>query len=40
MLYDSKQRLGSFGRFCALELVGTLKPEQCPPITGRMVKAL
>lgn len=40
VLYDSKYKLASFGRFCALELVGTLKPEQVPPINGRMAKAL
>lgn len=40
ILYDPKYRLGSFGRFCALELVGSLKPEQVPPINGRMAKSL
>ncbi|RON96506.1 hypothetical protein BK672_08045 [Pseudomonas fluorescens] len=40
VLYDRNQKLGGFGRFCALELVGTLKPEQVPPINGRMAKAL
>lgn len=40
VLYDPKFKLGSFGRFCALELVGSLKPEQVPPINGRMAKAL
>ncbi|MFO6317703.1 hypothetical protein ACLBWD_15775 [Pseudomonas aeruginosa] len=40
VLYDPKYKLASFGRFCALELVGTLKPEQVPPINGRMAKAL
>ncbi|HHH9441344.1 TPA: phospholipase D-like domain-containing protein [Pseudomonas aeruginosa] len=40
VLYDPKYKLGSFGRFCALELVGSLKPEQVPPINGRMAKAL
>jgi len=40
VLYDQKYKLGAFGRFCALELVGTLKPEQVPPINGRMAKAL
>jgi hypothetical protein len=33
-------KLGRFGRFCALELDGTVKPEECPPINGRMAKAL
>ncbi|SDU58376.1 phospholipase D family protein [Pseudomonas mandelii] len=40
VLYDQRYKLGAFGRFCALELVGTLKPEQVPPINGRMAKAL
>lgn len=40
VLYDPRYKLGAFGRFCALELVGTLKPEQVPPINGRMAKAL
>jgi hypothetical protein len=33
-------KLGYFGYFCALELIGTVKPEVCPPINGRMGKAL
>lgn len=40
VLYDPRYKLGAFGRYCALELVGTLKPEQVPPINGRMAKAL
>ncbi|MFP3678428.1 phospholipase D family protein [Pseudomonas sp. SIMBA_041] len=40
VLYDQRYKMGAFGRFCALELVGTLKPEQAPPINGRMAKAL
>lgn len=40
ILYDPKMKLGRFGRFCALELYGTIKPEQCPPMNGRMAKAL
>ncbi|MDN3224174.1 phospholipase D family protein [Pseudomonas nunensis] len=40
VLYDERYKLGAFGRFCTLELVGTLKPEQVPPINGRMAKAL
>ena len=27
-------------RFCALELYGTIRPTECPPINGRMAKAL
>lgn len=40
VLYDPTMKLGRFGRFCALELYGTIKPEQCPPMNGRMAKAL
>ncbi|MBV4469934.1 phospholipase D family protein [Pseudomonas siliginis] len=40
VLYDQRCKIGGFGRFCALELVGTIKPEQVPPINGRMAKAL
>jgi len=40
VLYDSTRKLGYFGRFCALELYGTIKPEECPPMNGRMAKAL
>jgi hypothetical protein len=39
-LYDAEFKLGYFGYFCALELIGTVKPEVCPPINGRMGKAL
>jgi hypothetical protein len=39
-LYDSEHRLGQFGRFCALELYGTIKPDEFPPVNGRMAKAL
>jgi hypothetical protein len=40
MLYDPAMKLGYFGMFCALELYGTIKPGDCPPINGRMAKAL
>lgn len=40
VLYDPLMKLGHFGRFCALELYGTIKPEDCPPMNGRMAKAL
>lgn len=40
VLYDAAMKLGMFGYFCALELYGTLKPDDCPPINGRMAKAL
>ena len=32
--------LGLFARFCALELYGTINPDQFPPMNGRMAKAL
>jgi len=40
ILYDPSLKLGLFGRFCALELFGTVFPETCPPMNGRMAKAL
>ncbi|SET80464.1 phospholipase D-like domain-containing protein [Pseudomonas graminis] len=40
VIYDPKYRIRVFGRFCALELVGTLRPHETPPINGRMAKAL
>tara|TARA_R110002124_G_scaffold183401_4_gene350818 strand:- start:48684 stop:49952 length:1269 start_codon:yes stop_codon:yes gene_type:complete len=40
ILYEPSMKLGLFGRFCALELYGTVKPEECPPMNGRMAKAL
>ncbi len=35
-----QRHCGAFGRFCALELYGTIKPAECPPMNGRMAKAL
>ena len=40
ILYDASFKLHLFGRFCALELYGTVKPEEYPPINRRMAKAL
>ena len=40
ILYDASFKLHLFGQFCALELYGTVKPEEYPPINGRMAKAL
>ena len=40
VLYAPSMKLAFIGRFCALELYGTIKPEECPPINGRMAKAL
>jgi hypothetical protein len=40
VLYAAEFKLGYFGYFCALELIGTVKPGVCPPINGRMGKAL
>jgi hypothetical protein len=40
VLYAPSMKLSYIGRFCALELYGTIKPEDCPPINGRMAKAL
>lgn len=40
ILYDSRLKLKLFGINCALELYGTIKPEECPPINGRIIKGL
>ena len=40
VLYDPNRKLRHFGRFCALELYGTVKPDECPPLNGRIAKAL
>jgi hypothetical protein len=40
MVYDPAVKLRQFGLFCALELYGTVKPEECPPMNSRMAKAL
>lgn len=40
VVYSPRYKLGLFGRFCALELFGTVHPERCPPMNGRMAKAL
>ena len=40
ILYDPSKKLGRFGYFCALELYGTVKPDECPPMNGRIAKAL
>ena len=40
ILYDSQWKIAYFGLFCALELFGSIKPDQFPPVNGRMAKAL
>jgi PLD-like domain len=40
VLYDGGWKLAYFGLFCALELFGSIKPEESPPLNGRMAKAL
>ena len=40
VLYDRSIKLKRFAYFCALELYGTVKPDECPPMNGRMAKAL
>lgn len=40
VLYDPALKLRMFGKFTALELFGTVHPEQFPPVNGRMVKAM
>ena len=39
-LYDNRWRLNGFGRFCALELYGSVHPTEFPPVNGRIAKAL
>ena len=40
VLYDPAWKLRMFGRFSALELFGTVHPDEFPPVNGRMVKAM
>ena len=40
ILYDPTMKVYRFGQFCALELYGTVKPQECPPMNGRIAKAL
>jgi hypothetical protein len=40
VLYDRQRKIAYFGIFCALELYGTVKPLEFPPLNGRMAKAL
>lgn len=35
-----EKKLAYFGKFCALELFGTIKPQFCPPMNGRTAKAM
>ena len=37
---DPGKKLALFGKFCGLELCGTVKPSDCPPVNGRSAKAL
>jgi hypothetical protein len=40
VLYDRDWKISDFALFCALELYGTVKPQEFPPMNGRMAKAL
>jgi hypothetical protein len=40
VLYEREWKIDNFGLFCALELYGSIKPDEFPPINGRMAKAL
>jgi hypothetical protein len=40
VLYDRDLKIAYFGLFCALELYGSIKPEEFPPMNGRIAKAL
>jgi len=37
---DPNIKLAHFGKFCGLELFGTIKPALCPPMNGRTAKAM
>jgi hypothetical protein len=39
-LIDGRMKLEHIGYFSALELFGTIKPDECPPMNGRIAKAL
>ena len=40
VLYDTRLKLRLFGISCALEMYGTVKPKEYPPVNGRIVKGL
>ena len=40
VLCDRRFKLGQFGYSCTLELYGTVRPDECPPMNMRMAKAL
>jgi hypothetical protein len=40
VLYKSASKIKSFGLSCSLELYGTVKPKDYPPVNGRIAKAL
>ena len=39
-LSDPDRKVAQFGKFCALELFGTLRPDRCPLMNGRTAKAM
>lgn len=40
VINDPDRKLGRFGLYCALELYGTVKTEEFPPMNGRTAKVL
>jgi hypothetical protein len=40
VLYDQGWNLKGFGISCAMELYGTIKPDEFPPVNFRIAKAL
>jgi hypothetical protein len=40
VLYKPERKIRNFGRFCSLELFGTIKPSEFPPVNGRIAKGL
>lgn len=40
IVYSPRWKLKMFGLFCATELAGTVRPDECPPVNGRSAKAM
>jgi hypothetical protein len=40
LISNPERKIGYFGKFCGLELFGTIKPDLCPPMNGRTAKAM
>lgn len=40
LVYNPHYKLANFGLYCALELYGTVRPKEFPPVNGRIAKGL